>query len=273
MSKLTLSKYLAKIERRVPLSLPAREAFLSMPAEIQDFVAYRDIVKEGDRPHRAFFVDKGLVSRYQTLRGGERQIMSFHIAGDLVDLHSALVVIADHGVRTHCATRIVTVAHADILRAAANYPELGRAFWFDTLCDAAMFREWTINLGRRKSHERTAHLILEMAALYERAGLAENDTFEFPITQSDLSDALGMTAIHLNRVLQSLRRDRLIRTHARSITIENRAALSALAGFDPRYLHPEGMRQSNDFDGHSGGQAPGGIRQNNELDGRFERRV
>lgn len=273
MSKLTLTKYLAKIERHVPLSLPAREAFLSMPAESQDFAAYRDVIKEGDRPHRASFVESGLVSRYQTLRGGERQIMSFHIAGDLVDLQSALVVIADHGVRTHCATRIVTVAHADVLRAAANYPELGRAFWFDTLCDAAIFREWTVNLGRRKSHERTAHLILEMAALYERAGLAEDDTFEFPITQSDLSDALGMTAIHLNRVLQSLRRDRLIRTHARSITIENRAALTALAGFDPRYLHPEGMRESNDFGGHLERNAPEGTPQSNDLDGRFERCV
>lgn len=249
MPKRTLAKYLAKIERRLPLSIPAREAFLSMPGEVRSFPAYRDIIREGERPDRASFVESGLVSRYKTLRNGARQILSFQIAGDLVDLQSALVVIADHGVRSHCATRIVTVGHGDILRAAANYPELGRAFWYDTLLDAAIFREWTVNLGRRTSHERTAHLLLEMAALYTSAGLAKDDTFDFPITQSDLSDALGMTSIHLNRVLQSLRRDRLIRTHGRTITIENRTALTALAGFDPRYLHPEGMRQTNDLDG------------------------
>lgn len=249
MPKPTLSKYLAKIERRTPLSPPAREAFLALPGELHDFAAYRDIIREGERPHRASFVESGLVSRYKTLRDGARQIMSFHIPGDLVDLHSALIVIADHGVRTHCVTRTVTVGHADLLRLAARYPELGRAFWFDTLIDAAIFREWTINVGRRKSHERTAHLLLEMAALYEDAGLVTGDTFEFPITQNDLSDALGMTSVHLNRVIQSLRRERLIRTHSRSITIENRPALTALAGFDPSYLHPEGPRQSNDLNG------------------------
>jgi CRP-like cAMP-binding protein len=175
--------------------------------------------------------------------------MSFHIPGDLVDLQSALVVVADHGVRTHTATQIVTVAHADILNLAAHYPEIARAFWFDTLIDAAIFREWTVNVGRRNSHERTAHLLLELAALYEAAGLVTDDTFDFPITQSDLSDALGMTSVHLNRILQSMRRERLIRTHARSITIENKAALVALAGFDPGYLHPEGPRRSTEPDG------------------------
>jgi CRP-like cAMP-binding protein len=146
-------------------------------------------------------------------------------------------------------TRIVTVAHADILNLAAHYPEMARAFWFDTLMDAAIFREWTVNVGRRNSRERTAHLLLELATLYAAAGLVTEDTFDFPITQSDLSDALGMTAVHLNRVLQSMRRDRLIRTHARSITIENKPALTALAGFDPSYLHPEGPRRSTEPDG------------------------
>lgn len=249
MPQPTLTKYLAKIERRTPLSAPAREAFLSMPGQLHDFGSYRDIIREGERPVRASFVESGLVSRYKTLRDGARQIMSFHIPGDLVDLHSALIVIADHGVRTHCVSRTVTVAHADLLSVAAHFPELGRAFWFDTLIDAAIFREWTINVGRRKSHERTAHLLLEMAALYEDAGMSTDDTFEFPITQNDLSDALGMTSVHLNRVIQSMRRDRLIRTHARSMTIENRPALTALAGFDPTYLHPEGPRQSEKLNG------------------------
>ena len=249
MPKPTLAKYLEKIERRSPLSSSARDAFLSMPGEMQEFAPYRDIIREGDRPQRTAFVDTGLVSRYKTLRDGARQIMSFHIPGDLVDLQSALVVIADHGVRSHCITRIVTVAHEDILRVATHYPEIGRAFWFDTLIDAAIFREWTTNVGRRNSRERTAHLILEMATLYEDAGLLVDETFEFPITQNDLSDALGMTAVHLNRVIQSMRRDRLIRTHARSITIENRSALTGLSGFDSGYLHPEGMRKAVDLCG------------------------
>jgi CRP-like cAMP-binding protein len=245
----SLGKYLAKLERRLPLSPEAREAFLAIPTQARDYAPYQDVVREGDRTGRACLVETGMVSRYKTLRSGARQIMSFHIPGDLVDLQSVLVVVADHGIRTHTATRILTVAHSDLLNLAARYPEIGRAFWFDTLIDASIFREWTVNIGRRSSRERTAHLILELATLHEAAGLVEADTFDFPITQSDLSDALGMTAVHLNRVLQGMRKDRLIRTHGRSITIENKAELKALAGFDPTYLHPEGPRQTAQVDG------------------------
>lgn len=237
-----LAKYVLKLERRTPLSDAARAAFLGIPSVTKKLSAYRDIVREGDRPLRACLVESGMVSRYKTLKSGARQIMSFHIEGDFVDLQSALIVVADHGIRTHTPTTITTVAHVDILHVAAHYPELARAFWFDSLVDAAIFREWTVNLGRRNSHERTAHLLLEQAALHAAVGLLHDDTFDLPITQSDLSDALGMTAVHLNRVLQSMRRDRLIRTHSRSITIENRPELEALAGFDAAYLHPEGSR-------------------------------
>src|SRR5438034_114816 len=104
----TLTKYLAKMERRSPLSMDARAAFLALPTQTRDFSAYKDIVREGDRPVRVCFVDRGLVSRYKTLRNGSRQIMSFHIPGDLVDLQSALIVVADHGVRSHTNTSILT---------------------------------------------------------------------------------------------------------------------------------------------------------------------
>ncbi len=245
-----LAKYLAKIERRVQLSPEARAAFLAIPTEAEDHPAYRNIVNEGDRPKRASLVDHGLVSRYKTLKNGLRQIMSFHIPGDFVDLQSAMIVVADHAIRTHCPTRIITVAHEDILMLTANVPELARAFWFDTLVDAAIFREWTLNVGRRNSRQRTAHLLLELSALYDAAGLVVNETFHFPITQNDLADALGMTAVHLNRVLQSMRGDRLIRTHSRFITIEDRTKLTELAGFNAGYLHPEGPRHISALEGH-----------------------
>jgi CRP-like cAMP-binding protein len=238
----SLSRYLDKMERRAPLSPAAREAFLALPKQVREYEAYRDIVREGDRPVRASFVESGLVSRYKTLRNGARQIMSFHIPGDLVDLQSALIVVADHGMRAHGNVRTITVAHHDLLNLAADFPEIARAFWFDTLIDAAIFREWTVDIGRRNSRERTAHLLLEMATLHDDAGLLVDDTFNFPITQNDLSDAVGMTPVHLNRVLQWMRRECLIRTHGRAITIENRVELQTLAGFDRGYLHPEGPR-------------------------------
>lgn len=106
-----------------------------------------------------------------------------------------------------------------------------------------MFREWTVNVGRRNARQRTAHLLLEFAIRLRMAGLAKGETFILPISQNDLSDALGITSVHLNRTLQWMRAERLIRTHSRSITIENWAEMVALAGFDSTYLHPEGPRE------------------------------
>jgi CRP-like cAMP-binding protein len=176
------------------------------------------------------------------LRNGSRQIVSFHIPGDMVDLQSALVIVSDRGIRTHMPTNIVSIRHADILQLASEHPPVGRALWIDTLIDAAIVGEWTVNVGRRDSRERTAHLLLEFAARFSAAGLVLEDTFELPLSQTDLSDALGMSSVHLNRTMQWLRRQHYIRTRSRSITIENWPEMIGFAGFDPIYLHPEGRR-------------------------------
>ncbi|RYD88234.1 MAG: Crp/Fnr family transcriptional regulator, partial [Sphingomonadales bacterium] len=208
-----LEKYLAKVEARGPLPDGARAALLALPTRIKRFGTYQDIVREGDRTGESCFVESGLVSRYRTLRNGTRQILSFHMPGDMVDLQSALVVVADHGIRTHMPTIVVAIPHDDILRIAAAHPAIGRAFWFDTLVDAAIFREWTVNVGRRNTRERAAHLLLEFAVRFEAAGLVRDGEFELPVSQNDLADALGITAVHMNRTLQWLRGERLIRTH------------------------------------------------------------
>jgi len=237
-----LGHFLAKIERRGTVSVEARKAFLAIPTMRRTLSQYQDIVREGDRPVRSCMVETGLVSRYKTLRNGSRQILSFHIPGDMIDLQSALIVVADHGIRTHMSTDIVSIAHADILDIAADFPDVGRAFWFDTLIDASIFREWTVNVGRRNARARTAHLLLEIATKYRIAGITEGNIFPLPISQNDLSDALGMTSVHLNRTLQWMKGERYIRTHAKTMEIENLPAMMELAGFDPMYLHPEGPR-------------------------------
>jgi CRP-like cAMP-binding protein len=238
----TISLYLQKLERRGALSASAREALLALPTRQRAYSTYQDIVREGDRPTHCCFVQSGLVSRYKTLRNGSRQIVSFHIAGDMVDLSSALVMVADHGIRTHAPTMVVSIAHEDVLRVAADFPEIGRAFWFDTLIDAAIFREWTVNVGRRNASERTAHLLLEFAYRFKAAELMVDDTFVLPVSQVDLSDALGITPVHLNRTLQWLRANRYIRTHSRTVSIEKWPEMLELAGFTSAYLHPEGPR-------------------------------
>jgi CRP-like cAMP-binding protein len=243
----TLSRYLDKLSARAKMSPEAREAFLATPCEKENFETYRDLLREGEATTACWLMASGLVSRYMTLRNGGRQIVSFHIAGDMVDLSSCLMRIADHGIRAHAPVTVFKFGFADILRLAEDFPELGRAFWFDTLIDAAIFREWTLNVGRRSGRERVAHLLLEFAYRMKRAGLCDGVEFILPMTQADLADAVGMSPVHVNRSLQWLRANQLIRSQGKVMTIIDEPRLVTLANFNEIYLHPEGPRQVGDL--------------------------
>ena len=237
-----LALYVAKLEHRVKLSNEARESLLALRYRMRSLDAYRDLVNVGSRPTHCCLVVTGMVSRYRVLGDGSRQILSFHFPGDMVDLQAALLMIADHGIRSHMPSHIAIIENHLILNLAARVPELGRAFWFDTLLDAAIFREWTVNVGRRSALQRTAHLLLELHYLLGVSGMSVGDSFPLPITQADLSEALAISAVHLNRTLSGLRAQGLIRTVSRTIIIEDKEKLIEIAGFDTTYLHPEGPR-------------------------------
>ena len=237
-----LLRYIVKLEQRGGLSAAGRSALLALPTRARSFKVHQDVAREGDRPTHCRLIASGLVSRYKSLPGGSRQIVSFQIPGDMVDLQSLLVIVADYGIHTHAPTTVLMIAHEDLSTLAAQHPDIARAFWFDTLIDAAIAREWTTNVGRRDARQRLAHLLLELAVRFKAAGLMAVDTFELLLTQADLADATGMTPVHVNRTLQWLRSEGLIRTDGRALRIENWNAMRALAGFDTTYLHPEGPR-------------------------------
>ena len=161
----------------------------------------------------------------------------------MVDLNAGLLTVSDSGIRTHTPTTVVTIGCEDILDLASDYPEWGRAFWFDTLVDASIFREWTVNVGRRTAVARVAHLLLEFNARLEKIGLGDGRAFVLPITQADLADAVRLSAIHTDRSIQRLRRSGAIRTHGRNFVIEDYPALVEEASFGPAYLQPEGPRR------------------------------
>jgi CRP-like cAMP-binding protein len=241
-AKPDLSRNLAKLMRRAPLSEEAQQAFLGLPARREIFAPYRDIIREGEPTARCCFVEEGLVSRYKLLRNGGRQIVSFHIPGDLVDLQSSLVKVSDHGIRTHTASVLHTVPCKEVLDLAVEFPELALAFWFETLADGAIFREWTLNVGRRGARERTAHLLLEFAYRLREIGQSDGREFDLLVTQADFADAVGLSPVHVNRSFQSLRADSLIRTFKKTVVIEDMPAMIREADFRPGYLHPEGSR-------------------------------
>ena len=237
-----LVQFVAKIERRAALPTRERDALLSLRGTHQDFGPNQTILAAGDRAAHCIMVESGLVSRVKSLEDGRRQIVAFHIPGDAVDLQSVLFTSADHDLVSHVPTRTFWVTHEDILAMTEEYPVLARALWLDTLVDAAIFREWTVNVGQRNARMRIAHLYLELAARFDALGQLQDDTFDFPVTQSSLAEALGLSLVHMNKSLQALRREGFVATKERRIVILRREALIEFAGFSDTYLHLDGSQ-------------------------------
>jgi CRP-like cAMP-binding protein len=171
------------------------------------------------------------------LSTGRRQITDFHVVGDFVDLHSFLLKTMDHGILALTQCRVGLVPHTTLTEITEKYPHLARLLWLNTLIDSAVHREWLTAMGRRPANGHLAHLICELFLRLKIVGQADNGTIQLPITQAELGDALGLSTVHVNRVLQSLRADGLVRWQGSSLTILDWDRLQEVAEFTPTYLN------------------------------------
>jgi CRP-like cAMP-binding protein len=199
-------------------------------------------VREGDRPTESTLMIEGFCGRYSTFADGRRQFTALHIAGDFVDLHSFLLKPMDHGVVALSPCRIVTFPHAALREITEQFPHLTRVLWFSTLIDAAIHRAWLVSMGRRAALAHMAHLLCELLLRLHVVGLAEGRSFNFPLTQQELADILGLSMVHVNRVIQDLRAKKLVAWRSGRVSILDWEGLVALAEFDPTYLHLEPQR-------------------------------
>src|SRR5437868_7065362 len=128
--------------------------------------------------------------------------MSIHMKGDVVDLQNSLLRRSDHNVQALTNIDVAFMPVNAIQDLAFERPNVGKAMWYETLVDASIFREWTLNVGRRRGRERAAHLLCEFALRLRVAGLGTQLHYELPMTQEQLADALGMTSVHVSRTLK-----------------------------------------------------------------------
>jgi CRP-like cAMP-binding protein len=226
-----------KLERIYPLVAEERAFILAACTRRVEIRARHDIVREGDRPTESGMLLEGMAFRYKILADGRRQIFSFHTPGDMFDAQSFLLEQMDHGVAALTRCSLASISHRTLHQITERFPNLTRAIWKDTLIEAAILREWMASIGCRSSYERIAHLMCEMVSKYEVLGLAKDGAIDWPITQLELGDALGMTAVHVNRTLQQLRADGLITLHGRKLVVLQWEELKRVALFAPRYLH------------------------------------
>jgi CRP-like cAMP-binding protein len=228
-----------KLESIFPLSDEEKQALQDLPVQIQLLKADQDIVRIGDSPSQCCLLVEGYACVYKMTVGGKRQIVAFHVPGDMPDLQSLHLQVLDNSLATVTPCTVGFIQHESLRRICERYPRIMAALWRETLVDASIFREWVLNVGRRDAFSRMAHLLCELRVKLKAVGLAEGDTFDLPFTQGELADAIGASSVHVNRVLQELRAKNLIRSKGTQVTIPDWEKLKEVAGFDPLYLHLE----------------------------------
>ena len=212
-------------------------AIRALPINVRHWDAGRTIVSDGERPTDCCLVIEGFCVRAKTILDGQRQILSIHIPGEIPDLQSLHLHRMDHDLIAVAPSTLGFISHTSMRALTRTNPNIAEVLWRDTLIDSAIFREWIVNVGQRPAASRLAHTVVELRRRLAVIGREAGDTFEMPLTQEQISEALGITPVHANRIIRQLRDDGIVDINRGRVTVLNEAKLADLAQFDDRYLH------------------------------------
>jgi CRP-like cAMP-binding protein len=231
------NRFVHKMSGMANLTAADVAALEAATAHPRRYAARKDLIREGDEPGPMLVVLEGWLCRYKILPNGSRQIMAFLMPGDACDLHIRLLAEMDHGIQAITPAKVATVTRDAMQTMMRDHPNISQAMYTAQLVDEGVMRAWIVSMGRRSSIERVAHLICELYLRARMIGLATDSDFAFPISQLVLADALGMTAVHINRVLKELRLAGAMTLGRGSVSILDAGKLVEIAGFDENYLH------------------------------------
>jgi CRP-like cAMP-binding protein len=230
-----------KLSRWGALPANCRDALEELGASSYEVERGEHLIHEGDPPKAVFLLLEGWAFRYTLLPNGKRLIVSLLIPGDLCDLRVAGCKKMHNSIAMLSPGRVVAISREAIIHLVDNYPLSARALRLTSVVDEAVLREWLVNIGGRDAYSRTAHLLCELGVRMDNVGLFENGICEMPLTQGHLGEALGLTPIHINRVLQRLRANNLISLHSNKLMILDYNGLKKAGDFDPDYLYDESV--------------------------------
>ena len=201
-----------------------------------DFQPNTYLYREGDRPGHCFAIVNGVAAGQKIVRSGNRQIVDIHLRGDTVDLGNVMIGVTNHGVQAITLVQAALIPIPAIAALIEAYPALARAIWIQTLIHASIQREWTANVGRRDARTRIAHLLCEIGLRQEEVGVGPRDNYDLPLTQEQLADATGLTAVHVNRVISALRSDGTLGGRQRQVLVPDWDRLASVGDFRTNYL-------------------------------------
>lgn len=199
-----------------------------------------DLVRQGQLGQLAYILADGWVCSYKLLPSGTRQIVDFQVPGDFLGLRSVLFRTSDHNAEAMTRIEVSEVSPGDLIEAFASTPRLATAVLWAASRDEAMVVEHLVDIGRRNALERTAHFLLELGARLKLVGLGNKDGYACPLSQYMLADALGLSAVHINRVLRQLREEGLLTFRSGQVIFDDFEGLVELAEFDTAYLDQDG---------------------------------
>jgi CRP-like cAMP-binding protein len=240
--------FVATLTRACPLSSADVDAVAGLAFHVKNLASHSTVRPAGDRPAECCIIVDGMVVRSKHTASGQRQIFSFHAAGDMLDFEGMYFGIQTHDLTTLNECRLAFLSHAQMRALLLDRPVIAEALWRKTLADASRFREGMLRLGRQTAEVRIAHLFCEMAHRLNAVREGKEISYQFPATQVDIADAMGLSTVHVNRVVQELRRKRLITLSRSIVTVLDPCGLADLGEFDPLYLQFDGCARHSSLE-------------------------
>lgn len=231
-----IEAHLQRLRNRDTIGDAEERAIRALITETRRIKAHQVLIRKGDELQHSILLIDGWLGRTVDMKSGVRVFTEIHVTGDFADLHGFTLKRLDHDVLALAESIIALVPHDRLTRLTSEFPHLARVYWFSTNVDAAIHRQWLVSIGR-SARSRMAHLFCELFLRLDVVGLTNGLSYEFPLTQDQLAGCLSLTAVHVNRTLQALRRQSLIELANKRLTILDFAGLQKVAEFDASYLY------------------------------------
>ncbi len=228
---------IASLARRDEVTSDEQNALEGISWRLRSYGDGDEIIPEGSEPTESCLLVEGLAARSRQLSSGNRQLTAVQVPGDFIDLHGLLLKVMDHAVMALAPCKVAFVAHSELRRIAAELPHLGRLLFMTVAIDAAIQRNWIACMGRMEPLRHVAYLVCEVYRRLEVVGKVRNGGFDFPVTQAEVADLVGLSIVHTNRTIQELRATGCITWQGNQVIIHDWDALARLADFDPTYLN------------------------------------
>jgi CRP-like cAMP-binding protein len=239
-----LTQLIKKLEYFLPLPDGEKDWLDGLILRYEELAAHTEIVRQEEIPSGVFMILSGHVFYYKMLPDGGRQILDFMFSGDITEPYSFLLRTSDYGISALGPTTIAWLDRDRLAGEIVDRPYVSTALWWSSLQQVAILRERVAAIGRRDAYARIAHLLCEIFERLRLIGETVDHTYNLPVTQAELADALGMSEVHANRMMRRLQQEGLILADRRAIRIPDLDALKAAASFEAAYLHLEGAPQT-----------------------------